>query len=470
MINIKRTATATIIYMQHKHKQTLRDLNPDDYTQTALFERNTISVRKDHAIIQSKKFIELDSTHFPKLLLLHPKLLSKHNQICPFLLDNNEDDCKKWLTDNDLYDLYIKLYERIYTRTILSQINTNIQNSKQSLNTLVFNFFKHKNTIPICGETQQCPLESFTNITNYFEYYLKINGRHSKTHKRTFNNIINDILDLVQTTCIDFDIYFSILYDTSILLPTNIIRTDSHINTLIHTLVNLHHDLKSEHTYILNTTTQLSNCLVEYILHLEHTSINDITYTRPDSTFINKNWSSLSTSQLEIAFKDFSTYYISTIFINEYPGIIPRYSSSILVDKLYNTLLTMYSTSKLTNSNIKWTKKTGRIDNIKNLLFNLDTMLFIIQCKNPTNSSNTSNKNTISIISNVSIATLNNTILKYLYTIKHSDKNWTSVDIDESKLFSFFKQFYHVNKLSKSDKKDLYNKTLQLLHALQSIG
>lgn len=415
-----------------------------------LLKQEQVNVHLNEEKIKNT-YLEYDSKNIPATLFFHPELRKQQIPIKYLYIKTDQDSlCLEnkrieWLKQHKLWTLYQSLYKRIYKKETQSKYET----QSIELVTLIENDIKK-----YLSENNNTLL---TQTLETLQEYKNTKSKSKKT-KEQFGNIINNFTNLVKKTRLRLDLYYS--YKYHIYIPLNISEisikdtpVSMNINSNIHKLKQLQDNLEKETQYIQNIRKHLEIDLVKE-LEIYETQLNNPSPTQ-SSLCQNQNWGQLSKeTQLE-RLLSFSNYYIETTSpFKEYTTEqINSYQT-----KLYNYLSEVYSKKNLTYNYIKWNKTKGEISNIRHLIFDNQTMCFLLE--SPKKS--TSSKET-SIVSSTNETIYNNILLKYI--TKYGNSN---LQLDKKHLCDYMKKYLGVTKLSNKDKTFFINQIQTMLNLLQN--
>lgn len=371
-----------------------------------------------------QQFQNNDSKHVPIKLLLH------FHKKGP---DSNTTDQQRidWLTKNGFLDEFNNLFNRIYNKSIIKQLETQIQELYTHIQTELLEYLT-----PQQNET----LEQINELL--ISYTENITKRTKKT-KEQFSIVTELLSKLISQTGIHLHTFLNIKYKISIILPIKSSTSTptlkilaEHINTLINNLSNSINSLELENTFIKNTSRNLDQDLYTFI----NIPIVEI------PKFSGLNWSKMTTEQHTECLDKFSH-----TFFEKYPNGN--------IDQLIKQLVEWYTNKTLVYRNIKWNKIEGKITEIRGLSYDKTTHFYTL--RKQTSNSTTSSKQIIDPVK------LNNLLLGYIRTQKKKYNNLDDIKYEKQHFFNHMKTKLEVT-LGKKNKEELWNQLNKMHNCLVS--
>lgn len=357
----------------------IRDQTRNEYLQFLKIEEN---------------YLKNDPKTLPGCLFLHPIILKTYG-LCPHLdiqylsgesSESNENSNtttevnnisemiynlrSNWLkSQTDSGNLYFELYDNIFKKTELEQMNVDKNRIENSLTSFIENNL---------SESQlQIYKESNLFIKEYTIAHIKTKRLNEK-----YKTIINNLSILYSETAIAIHNFLSTKYNYTIVINNIDSKSDGLHNKFQRVLLieeynkmlidykNHLEQIQNKQKFYTNTLKNLNNDL--YLFLKDKTDfVNKNSYLIPETKQSNvivqegkyfKKWSELSKEEQLERFMSFSQYFVAKV--NKRNN-----TNEALVEKLYKLLGESFTTKKLTYKHFHWDSKSGFIDRVKILQY-----------------------------------------------------------------------------------------------------
>lgn len=430
-------------------------------------ERNKLN-QKHLEVLKIKEEYELhDSKDYPSWIFCEQSVMefynftyeTLHNDILPLEKKDNRQNILENTSDKGEY--YFKIKDRLINKSEL----IHYQKLKEELLEYLNNLFK----------------DLFTeNNYNTFKYCKSILDENKKNKKKIFI-VKNSIQNLEDQTGINISKFFSVNWNLlELYIPIK--KSQQRKNKGIDFEFDLHIDKISDYT---NKIIDEDKYICQTINKITYKGISILTgevnqqhliYKQNSDESYQKKWSVLSNEQRIDRLKDYCNHFIlNKIFIKSISTTLENLkeqnkintsfvfeSESILINKLYNLIHDKYINNILKYKHIKWNIKTGVVENIHNIYFEIDLQddNNIILCPKFKEISPSITKNKISSSKSLfnlksNIENTNDLLIKFIID---SIKNYKGDDYQQLKTnlinncIEKVKNKLKVNKITNSDK------------------
>jgi hypothetical protein len=451
----------SITYYQESRKK-----NPEKTPSESIKEKRE-KAKNDyiHSMNLQKKHDEKDPITVPGFLFFHNSIIEKYG-LCPYIkfretdtVEDIEINRKKWLeTQAENANEYFDLYNKLVEKKELKEVEKELIELDQEINKFFQDIFSISQ------------YELYETSLVYLNEYMSASVK-TKRIKEKYKVLINNLSILYNETSVPVYFYLSEKYDT-VLKINDIKRVPIQINNISYHLSNfqtkiekykeLKNKFHSSEKYIQNTINNLKYTQ-NYFIQFNKLPVNFIRNNNLQNTIKQKGnyfkkWSKLNEEERSDRFLSYATYYVDKKLIMS--QIIDNSERGHLISLFQNNLITWYNTKCLKYRYIKWNIKSGYIDNILQVNFNLDTKEFEFTGTIENKKSNTIKKKSIikSIFTEDNEKIINEEILIFVIKEKNSNEPLEISNDKKEILLEKIKTQLKLKKIQTKDRDYIYTK------------
>jgi hypothetical protein len=412
------------------------------------------------------EYDQLDSKEYPAWILCEASVIDFYkltNDILITILpiDKIDDRIQFLQESSDKGAFYLKVKDRLIHK---SELNNYI-NLKNELLDYLYKLFK----------------DLFTeNHYNTFQFCKNILNEPKKNKKKLYI-IKNNIQLLEDETGINISKFFSVNWNLpELYIPIKrsqqrkLKGIDFEFDLKIDKISEYSNKIIQEDKYIYQTLNKIKFNTISIITGEKNQE--NSSYKQNSDDNLKKKWSELNSEQKLDRFKDYCNHFIiNKIYLNSIKeelevikdknGITTSFNfenENTLINKLYDLLVEYHNQGSLKYKQIKWNVKSGLIEYIQNIKFNLElkddlniiiTPIFTLQNEVIKRKKISSSKSILSLKSN--IENINDLLLKYIFNLIINYQNTDVEKLKElqlEKAIDIIKSKLRVNKITNSDK------------------
>lgn len=434
-------------------------------------EYKTIKDRRELAktqylatIEEQKKYNSLDPEFMPGFLFFHTNIIEKYG-LCPFVKIKNEDSSeailekrKNWLEQQvDKGSYFYNVHSQLIEKREISEINNRLIELEKYFETFMKTLFS--------SSQYDLYKESVEYLREYTTSTVK-----TKRIKEKFKIVVNNLSTLYNETTLPIHLYLSEHYQIPIKINEKIQSSrlidnvNYHITEFLENLEeykSISSKLETQTKYIQNTINNLRTIQNHFLEHNKLPTnftgvLNKDTIRQRGKYF--KKWSELNNEERLDRFNSYSVYFVDKKMIES--QIINTSEREEMIEKFTNCLNEWYLTKRLKYKYIKWNIKSGIIETINAISYDIEnkTFTFTITENGEKKENSIKKKSNVNktIFTKENEKIINETILVFI--LKEGENGKVDDDIVKDKCFNSVKEKLKLKRITTNDKKHLDSK------------
>lgn len=463
-----------------------------------------------------ENYLKNDPKTLPGCLFLHPIILKTYG-LCPHLdiqylsgdsdsielnesIEHNDSNVNNisemihnlrlnWLkSQTDSGNLYFELYDNIFKKTELEQMNLDKNKIENDLTTFIQN------------NLSESQLQIYKECNLFIKEYTMAHIKTKRLNEK-YKTIINNLSILYSETAIGIHDFLSIKYNYTIVINNIDSKSNGLYNKFQHALLieeynkmlsdykNQLEQIQNKQKFYTNTLKNLNNDL--YLFLKDKTNfVNKNSYLLPEIKQLNtivqegkyfKKWSELSKDEQLERFMSFSQYFVAKVNKG-------NTTNEVLVEKLYKLLQETFTAKKLCYKHLHWNSKSGFIDRVKILQYDNNYNFTLNESNNnekkidedkkesneenkPENKERSKQKSVSNrtIINKDTVKVINEELLYYIVKNENENRNENCIGEklkrDKEQFLELIKNKLKIKKMTINDK----NKILSIYDEIQKV-